>query len=63
MANVKNSNNSRCSYKPPMAYMNRVLLKVRLGLKMRLDRERNKDAKIKVLYSRHLKVYLKSKLI
>ena len=50
-----------CSCKLPEAYMNRVFLKGRLGLKVRLDRE--KDAKIKVLCSRHLKVYLESKLI
>ena len=40
-----------------------VLLKGRLELKKRLDGERNKDAKTKVLCSRHLKVYLESKLI
>jgi hypothetical protein len=44
--------------KLPAAYMNRVLLKGRLGLKMRLDGERKRDAKTKVLCSRHLKVYL-----
>jgi hypothetical protein len=53
-----------CSCKPPaVAYMNRVLLKGRLELKKRLDMERNKDAKTKVLCSRHLKVYLESTLI
>jgi hypothetical protein len=46
-----------------MAYMNQVLLKGRLGLKKRLNGERNKDAKTKVLCSRHLQVYLESKLI
>jgi hypothetical protein len=43
--------------------MNQVLLKGRLGLKKRLARERNKDAKTKVLCSRHLTVYLESKLL
>ena len=52
-----------CNTKPPVAYMNQVLLKGRLGLKKRLNGERNKDAKAKVLCSRHLKVYLESKLI
>jgi hypothetical protein len=43
--------------------MNQVLWKVRLGLKKRLDGERNKNTRTKVLCSRHLKVYLESKFI
>jgi hypothetical protein len=52
-----------CRCKPPAAYINQILLKGSLELKKRLNREKNKKSKTKVLCSRHLKIYLESKLI